>query len=124
MKAKKLRLLAAMLLLVAAMVMPARGNAQVQLTYVSGTNGFTNETADMLFDGRTSTKWCYNAPSASSPVYVVGKASEPCRLNGYTITTANDNAKENNRNPKSWNIYGSNDRSRGRSLIPFPRIPR
>ena len=109
MKAKKLRLLAAMLLLVATMVMPARGNAQVQLTYVSGTDGFKNETADMLFDGKTSTKWCYNAPSASSPVYVVGKASEPCRLNGYTITTANDNASEKNRNPKSWNIYGSND---------------
>ena len=51
MKTKKLRWLAAMLLLVAAMVMPARGNAQVTLTYVSSSRGYSNRTADKLFDG-------------------------------------------------------------------------
>ena len=111
MKTKKLRWLAAMLLLVAAMVMPARGNAQVTLTYVSSSRGYSNRTADKLFDGDTSTKWSYDAPYASSPAYVVFQASQPCRLNGYTITTANDNATYTKRNPKNWNIYGSNDQS-------------
>ena len=85
MKTNKLSWLAAMLLLVAAMVIPAQGNAQVTLTYLSGSRGYQNETADNLFDGNTGTKWCYKAPAASSPAYVVFQASQPCRLNGYTI---------------------------------------
>ncbi|MCI7168321.1 MAG: discoidin domain-containing protein, partial [Bacteroidales bacterium] len=106
-----------MLLLVAAMVMPVTGKAQVTLTYDSSSSGYTNETASNLFDGDTSTKWCYDAPSTSSSAWVVFKANEACRLKGYTITTANDNASNRNRNPKDWKIYGSNDKSNWTELV-------
>ncbi|MDD6501479.1 MAG: discoidin domain-containing protein [Bacteroidales bacterium] len=109
--------LVTLLLLVAAMVMPVTGNAQVTLTYDSSSSGYTNETASNLFDGDTSTKWCYDAPSTSSSAWVVFKANEACRLKGYTITTANDNASNRNRNPKDWKIYGSNDKSNWTVLV-------
>ena len=98
-----------MLLLVAAMVMPVTGKAQVTLTYDSSSSGYTNETASNLFDGNTSTKWCYDAPSIFSSVWVVFKANVACRLKGYTITTANDIAFHRGGNPKDWKIYGRND---------------
>ena len=110
-KIRKHNMLVTMLLLVAAMAMPKMAWAQVTLTYDSSSDGFTNETASNLFDGDTSTKWCYSAPSTSSSVWVVFKANEECRLKGYTITTANDNASNTGRNPKDWIIYGSNDKS-------------
>ena len=109
--------LVTLLLLVAAMVMPVTGKAQVTLTYDSSSSGYTNETASNLFDGDTSTKWCYDAPSISSSAWVVFKANEACRLKGYTITTANDNASNRNRNPKDWKIYGSNDKSNWTELV-------
>ncbi|MDY3803539.1 MAG: hypothetical protein SOZ67_06930, partial [Alloprevotella sp.] len=68
------------LLLVAAMVMPVTGKAQMTLTYDSSSSGYSNETASNLFDGNTSTKWCYDAPSTSSSAWVVFKANEACRL--------------------------------------------
>ncbi|MDY4619905.1 MAG: hypothetical protein SO487_01495, partial [Alloprevotella sp.] len=70
------------LLLVAAMVMPVTGKAQMTLTYDSSSSGYSNETASNLFDGNTSTKWCYDAPSTSSSAWVVFKANEACRLKG------------------------------------------
>ena len=109
--------LVTLLLLVAAMVMPVTGKAQMTLTYDSSSSGYTNETASNLFDGNTSTKWCYDAPSTSSSAWVVFKANEACRLKGYTITTANDNASYRNRNPKDWKIYGSNDKSNWTLLV-------
>ncbi len=109
--------LVTLLLLVAAMVMPVTGKAQMTLTYDSSSSGYSNETASNLFDGDTSTKWCYDAPSTSSSAWVVFKANEACRLKGYTITTANDNASNRNRNPKDWKIYGSNDKSNWTVLV-------
>ena len=104
-------MLVTMLLLVTAMAMPVTGNAQVTLTYDSSSDGYDGETASNLFDGNTSTKWCYSAPSTSKSAWVVFKASQKCRLKGYTITTANDNTSSKGRNPKDWIIYGSNDKS-------------
>lgn len=111
MKTKTLRWLAAMLLLVSAMVIPARGNAQVKLTFIAGSKPNTeisSETADNLLDGDTKTKFC-GPCNEQYHAYVIFQASAPCRLNGYTITTANDNEKYTDRNPKDWKIYGSND---------------
>ena len=102
-------MLLTLLLLVAAMVMPVTGKAQVTLTYDRSSGGNPNETACNLFDGDTSTKWCCKAPSYYSSVWVMFKANVACRLKGYTITTANDNASNHGRNPKDWKISGSND---------------
>ena len=102
-------MLLTLLLLVAAMVMPVTGKAQVTLTYDRSSGGYPNETACNLFDGDTSTKWCCKAPSFWSSVWVTFKANVACRLKGYTITTANDNASNHGRNPKDWKISGSND---------------
>ena len=110
-KTNQLRCLVTMLLLVAAMIMPAQGNAKVTLTYDSSSSGYKGETASNLFDGNTSTKWCFLAPLTSESAWVVFKASQKCRLKGYTITTANDNVSLTGRNPKDWIIYGSNDKS-------------
>ena len=95
-----------MLLLVAAMVMPVTGKAQVELTCL-GAGGVMESpysSPENLCDGNKYTKcWLYlNEP-------IVFKASQACRLKGYTITTANDNASNTGRNPKDWKIYGRND---------------
>ena len=100
-------MLLTLLLLVAAMVMPVTGKAQVTLTYSNSSGGYPNEEASNLFDGDTSTKWCCKMPF--DQVWVEFKANVACRLKGYTITTANDNASNTGRNPKDWKIYGRND---------------
>ena len=100
-------MLLTLLLLVAAMVMPVTGKAQVTLTYDKSSGGYPNEEASNLFDGDTSTKWCCKMPFNS--VWVEFKANVACRLKSYTITTANDNASNTGRNPKDWKIYGRND---------------
>ena len=100
-------MLLTLLLLVAAMVMPVTGKAQVTLTYDNSSGGYPNEEASNLFDGDTSTKWCCKMPFTR--VWVEFKANVACRLKSYTITTANDNASNTGRNPKDWKIYGRND---------------
>ena len=95
-----------MLLLVAAMVMPVTGNAQVKLTCL-GAGGVMESpysSAENLFDGSVGTK-CWLDPYA----YIAFKASQACRLKGYTITTGNDYASNPGSNPRDWKIYGSND---------------
>ena len=92
-------MLLTLLLLVAAMVMPVTGNAQVTLTYDISSGDYYNEKASNLFDGDTSTKWCCKAPSFWSSVWVTFKANVACRLKGYTITTANDIAFDRGGNP-------------------------
>ena len=98
-------MLLTLLLLVAAMVMPVTGNAQVTLTYDISSGDYYNEKASNLFDGDTSTKWLHLPPSTSQRAWVVFKANVACRLKGYTITTANDIAFDRGGNPKDWKIY-------------------
>ena len=102
-------MLLTLLLLVAAMVMPVTGKAQVTLTYDISSGDYYNEKASNLFDGDTSTEWLHSSPSTSQPAWVVFKANVACRLKGYTITTANDIAFHRGGNPKDWKIYGRND---------------
>ena len=89
-----------MLLLVAAMVMPVTGNAQVELTCLGG----VESSPENLCDGNKYTK-CRLTPYAS----IVFKASQACRLKGYTITTGDDYASNPGSNPRDWKIYGSID---------------
>ena len=108
-------MLLTLLLLVAAMVMPVTGKAQVTLTYDKSSGGYPNEEASNLFDGDTSTKWCCKMPF--DRVWVEFKANVACRLKSYTITTANDNASNTGRNPKDWKIYGSNNGGNWTELV-------
>ena len=95
-----------MLLLVAAMVMPVTGKAQVELTClgVDGVMDSPYSSPENLCDGNKYTK-CWLTPYAS----IAFKASQACRLKGYTITTGNDYASNPGSNPRDWKIYGSND---------------
>ena len=110
-------MLLTLLLLVAAMVMPVTGKAQVTLTYDISSGDYYNEEASNLFDGDTSTKWLHSSPSTSQRAWVVFKANVACRLKGYTITTANDIASDRGGNPKDWKIYGSNNGGNWTELV-------
>jgi len=72
---------------------------------IEGVEGFANETYVNLFDNDENTKWC-NGDAYS---YVVWKMPEAVAVNGYIITTANDNAEYPGRNPSSWTLSGSTD---------------
>ena len=110
-------MLLTLLLLVAAMVMPVTGKAQVTLTYDISSGDYYNEKASNLFDGDPSTKWLHSSPSTTQPAWVVFKANVACRLKGYTITTANDIASHRGGNPKDWKIYGSNNGGNWTELV-------
>ena len=105
------------LTLLTLMLLPARMAAQtdydpsVKLTLIEGYSHydpFDDEGFDKLFDGNKTTKlrtdfYYYDK------VYVIFEASKAGIPVGYTITTGNDNEKNNGRNPKSWNLYGNNE---------------
>ena len=67
--------------------------------------GFSGETYANLFDGENS-KWCCRFNNSAYVIFKASKAGIPV---GYTITTGNDNEKENGRNPWSWKLYGNNE---------------
>ena len=73
----------------------------------SGSVGNTNETYDKICDNNTGTKFCGNFVSGSG--WVIVRASQPVKLSGYSLYTANDTEGNPGRNPKSWTIEGSND---------------
>ena len=78
-------------------------------TYQNGTAGTnTLEGPKNLFDGDPGTKWCVKC---TSPCYVIFSTDEPVSINGYVMTTGNDNSQFPERSPKSWALYGSNTES-------------
>ncbi|MCI5893411.1 MAG: hypothetical protein MRZ66_08445 [Clostridiales bacterium] len=83
------------------------GISTITFTALDGTEGATGENYDKLIDGdKTSTKWCVTKFSSA---YIVFKASERIFVDGYTITTGNDNSKNTGRNPQDWTLNGCND---------------
>lgn len=77
----------------------------VTFTPVDGSNFTGGEGAAKACDGNVNTK----CGSGSTPVFLTIEASEPVSCVGYTITTANDNASYNGRNPEDWVVEGCND---------------
>ena len=71
----------------------------------------TTENYDKLIDGnKMSGKWCVTSFSShSNGVYIVFKASERIFVDGYTITTGDDNSEWTGRNPKNWTLQGCNN---------------
>ena len=84
----------------------------VQYTVLAGSGGFSGEGHGNLFDGNNATKWCV---TMSGTRYVIFKTDSPVFVSGYDITTANDNASNFGRNPKTWTLYGCNDYMEGDS---------
>ena len=85
-------------------------------TAISGTAGTkAAEDYPKLLDNSTDTKWCVT--SLGNPTYIEFDATRPIKPTYYTLTTGNDTEKNNGRNPKSWVIKGSNDRSTWTTLM-------
>lgn len=108
-------MLLALTLLPARMAAQTNYDASVTFTAITGSDGyFRGESYENLFDGKKTesdfSKWCCNF---SDPTYVIFEASLPGTPVGYTITTGNDNNRENGRNPKSWKLYGNNEGENG-----------
>ncbi|MGM9681326.1 MAG: GH92 family glycosyl hydrolase [Eubacteriales bacterium] len=83
--------------------------AHVLPSTVDGTpDGFSGEGKINLFDGQSSTKYCIDLSeiSPSSPVVMIFGLSAGCRVEGYSLTSANDAEL---RDPKNWELYGSFD---------------
>ncbi len=74
---------------------------------VEGSDWGNNEGSDKVCDGDTGTKWCKNGNSTESASYVIIKASESIYIQGFVMTTANDNESNAGRTPKEYKIYGS-----------------
>ena len=114
-KSRRLSLL--MLMLLTLLFVPTRMVAQtdydtsVKFTAIEGYpvgHGIAM-TYNNLFDGKKTrgnfSMWgCYFYGSA----YVIFEASKAGVPVGYTITTGEDNASFNGRNPLSWKLYGNN----------------
>ena len=71
------------------------------LTAVDGTAGNSGEGLDKLFDGDLESKYC----TMNDTAYVVAKLSSAQPINAYSLTSADQSARD----PAAWVFYGSND---------------
>lgn len=87
-----------------------KGYTSKSITHSGFTHDAGTETWDAsqgtikLVDGdKSNSKWCSNKDERVDGIwYCEFHASSPLRVDGYTLTTGNDNAWYRNRNPKSW----------------------
>ncbi|GHT73530.1 hypothetical protein AGMMS50262_04790 [Bacteroidia bacterium] len=69
-------------------------------------NPIGGEKLTLLFDGSINTKWYSDTGFKKFPCYVAWEYASPFATSAYTLTSGNDVP---DRDPKSWNLYGSND---------------
>lgn len=69
-------------------------------------NNNPNETSAMLFDGNISTKWYAGDINANVKPVIDWEYPTPRNITSYNMTSGNDAP---GRDPKSWQLYGSND---------------
>lgn len=81
---------------------------RVAAKFVSGTPGGGNESAEMVADGFMWTKWCIQ-DAQQMPYFIVLDAGKSINLSAYGMVTGDDTHNYPDRNPLSWNVYGSND---------------
>ncbi len=70
---------------------------------------YYDESPRTLFDGDVTTKWCCSSNQVQFASAVVWSMTEAVNVDGYSITTANDNLFYTDRNPISWRLYGANE---------------
>ena len=116
-KSRRLSLL--MLMLLTLLFVPTRVVAQIDYdtsvkfkALAGNPEGIVGMTYTNLFDGQKTrgnfSMWCCGFINGSSSAYVIFEASKAGVPVGYTITTGDDNASFNGRNPLSWKLYGNN----------------
>ena len=76
-------------------------------TYDGGTSSTYGEAPSNLVDGKkisaNHSKWCTSTGDKVDGIWYCEFHTESAvQVNGYTITTGNDNASSHNRNPKDW----------------------
>ena len=83
-------------------------------TYDGGTSSTYGEAPSNLVDGKkisaNHSKWCTNTGDKVNGIwYCEFHTASAVQVNGYTITTGNDNASSHNRNPKDWVLKAKAD---------------
>ena len=84
---------------------------QVTFTAVEGSDWTDAEGSAKAFDGNLNTKWCKGAKNEVDKCYLMLEASEPTYIQGFKMTTANDNTDDRGRVPGEYTIFGSNDKT-------------
>lgn len=83
-------------------------------TYDGGTASSFDSPSNLV-DGKKNypiqyTKWCTNTSDKVDGIwYCEFHTASPVQVNGYTITTGDDNSTWNNRNPKDWVLKAKAD---------------
>ena len=76
---------------------------QTTYTVTGGSKRTGDESCAKLFDGDVHTKWC---EYCASTIYVEFESKWSFIPTGYILTTGDDNAVNNYRNPQRWRLYG------------------
>ena len=84
---------------------------QVSFTAVGGSDWTDAEGSAKAFDGNLNTKWCKGANTEVDKCYLMLEASEATYIQGFKMTTANDNTDDRGRVPGEYTIFGSNDKT-------------
>ena len=103
MKKRLLTLLALVAVCISAM-------CQVTFTAIEGSDWTDAEGSAKAFDGNLNTKWCKGAKNEVDKCYLMLEASEATYIQGFKMTTANDNTDDRGRVPGEYTIFGSNDK--------------
>lgn len=74
--------------------------------YAGTESSISKESWPNVADNKTSTKYCSGGFSGST--YFLFDATREVAITGYRFYTANDTRKYPERNPKGWQLYGSN----------------
>ena len=84
---------------------------QVTFTAIEGSDWTDAEGSAKAFDGNLNTKWCKGAKNEVDKCYLMLEASEATYIQGFKMTTANDNTDDHGRVPGEYTIFGSNDKA-------------
>ena len=84
---------------------------QVTFTAIEGSDWTDAEGSAKAFDGNLNTKWCKGANKEVDKCYLMLEASEATYIQGFKMTTANDNTDDRGRVPGEYTIFGSNDKT-------------
>lgn len=85
---------------------------QVTFTAIEGSDWTDAEGSAKAFDRNLNTKWCKGAKNEVDKCYLMLEASEATYIQGFKMTTANDNSDDRGRVPGEYTIFGSNDKIR------------